>query len=99
MQRIYDRYREDGYSMIAINILPDQDGLVEKWKTEHGYTFPILIGANTETIIERYGLRATPLNILIDPHRNILYRSEGYKMGAEEKIEEEVRRALGLAPE
>lgn len=99
MQKIYDRYRADGFSLVVVNILPDQDSLVEKWKTENGYTFPTLIGADTETIIEAYGLRATPLNFLIDPHRNILYRSEGYSAGTEDKIEAEVRKALGLPPE
>lgn len=99
MQKIYDRYRADGFSLVAVNILPDQDGMVERWKTENGFTFPTLIGAETENIIEAYQLRATPLNFLIDPHRNILYRSEGYSSGTEDKIEAEVRKALGLAPE
>lgn len=80
--------------MVAINVYSDQDGMVPEWRDEHGFTFPILVGADSEKVFSDYRLTSTPLNVLLDPNGKIVKRWEGYRPGAEADIEAAVRKAL-----
>ena len=82
--------------MVAINIIPEQEDLIEDWVEQHGYTFPILLGDDTDRLMEKYAFMGTPLNLLLDAWGGIALRSEGYPPGAEVKIEIQVRKELGL---
>ena len=82
--------------MVAVNVIPDQDELVPQWRDNNGYTFPILVGAETNSLIEDYRLSSTPLNFILDAEGKILSRQEGYAPGSEGRIETQIREALGL---
>jgi thiol-disulfide isomerase/thioredoxin len=96
LQKYYDRYRDQGFAMVAVNVIPSQDPLVEQWLQNGGFTFPVLVGADTDTLIEDYNLRTTPLSFLLDTNGNILSRFEGYQVGSGYKMETRIRRSLGL---
>ncbi|UCF37227.1 MAG: hypothetical protein JSU96_20980 [Acidobacteriota bacterium] len=96
MQEILDIYGEHGLKMVAINILPEQDESVPAWKASKGFSFPVLVGAETDSIIEDYHLIATPLSFLLDGEGGIIHRWDGYYPGAEVEIEKSVREALRL---
>src|SRR6187431_3437605 len=40
VQKLYDTYREQGLSMVWINVVPDEQKLIADWRTKHGYTVP-----------------------------------------------------------
>ena len=94
MQDIYDRYSEKGMKMVAINVIPEQDAMVSSWAERGGYSFPILVGANTERIFEDYRMTAAPLNYLLDSKGMIIARFEGYTPGDEKEIEAVIQEAL-----
>ena len=81
--------------MVAINVIPEQDGMVPGWRDRYGFTFPILVGTDSDKVMIDYRLSATPLNFLLDGEGKILARFEGYSPGAEKKIEESILQALG----
>jgi peroxiredoxin len=95
-QGFYDKYRDQGLNVVAINVIPDQDGLVPSWRDNNGFTFPILIGAKTDALIENYRLTSTPLNFLLDEKGKVISRQEGYAPGSEARVESSIREALAL---
>lgn len=94
LQKIYEKYYDKGFSMVAINIIEAQKELVPKWRASHGYTFPVLVGLDLGAAQRDYGLEGTPLNYLINVKGEILFRDEGYSPGAEKELEERIRQVL-----
>ena len=88
--------KNEAYSFFLNGFNPEQDGLVPGWRDQNGFTFPILVGAKTDTLIEEYRLSSTPLNFLLDADGKIISRQEGYAPGAEARIEAQIRQSLGL---
>jgi peroxiredoxin len=95
-QRFYEKYQDRGLSVVGVNVIPDQDELVPHWRDNNGITFPILVGAETNTLIENYRLSATPLSFLLNAEGKIISRQDGYTPGSEARIEAHIREALGL---
>lgn len=95
-QQFYDKYRDQGLNVVAVNVIPEQDELVPGWMENGGYTFPVLVGAQTNTLIEDYRLSSTPLNFLLDGEGKVVSRQEGYAPGSEERMEAQIRQVLGL---
>ena len=81
--------------MVAINIVPEQDALVPNWFSRGGYTFDVLLGAETAAVARDYGLTAAPLNFLLDAEGKIVARYDGYEPGSEKQIEEKIKLLLG----
>ena len=96
MVKIYDKYKDQGLTMIWINVLPEEEKLIADWQAEHHYTVPVLFGASTRALTKAYKIRQTPEHFLINEKREILFRQSGYEAGEEKEVEENVRKALGL---
>ncbi len=96
MQKLYDQYSSQGMKMVAINVIPEQDDMVAPWQEKNGFTFPILVGSDSDSIMNDYRMTAAPLNFLLDSEGNILNRFEGYAPGGEKEIEKDIRQALKL---
>jgi thiol-disulfide isomerase/thioredoxin len=94
LQRLYDKYRDRGFTMVSINIMPEQDSQVPEWRAKHQYTFPVLIGAKLEALENTYDIRATPTNFLLDSKGKVLLKQTGYKPGDENTLEQKIREAL-----
>ena len=93
LQKVDNTYKERGLSVIWINVLPDENGMLGEFKAEHGLTAPIL--AATNSVQRDYRLTMTPTHYLIDAKRNVLWKHAGYKPGDEAMIEKKVQEALG----
>jgi len=96
IQQYYEKYADQGFRVVAVNIYPDQDEMLPAWRERLGLEFPILVGADLDRIIEDYRLESTPLNFLLDSEGKIIKRFDQYYPGAEKEIEEAVRQALGI---
>lgn len=80
--------------MVAINVIPQQDAMIPAWAKRGGYTFPILVGADTGQIASTYQIDGTPVTFLLDPHGKILQRIDGFAPGQEKEIEQRIQTAL-----
>jgi peroxiredoxin len=96
IQKIADTYRAQGLSVVYINILPEQDNLVRDWQNDHHYTFPVLVGASTQSVGKDYSVSATPTHYLLGPNGRVLATRSGFQPGDEKTLEEEVTAALGM---
>lgn len=94
VQKIYDSYKDRGLSMVWINVITNEEGLIANWQREHGYTVPVLLG--DRALAMSYNLRMTPTHYLLDPKGRVLSTHAGYKDGDEKALEKSVQKALGL---
>lgn len=85
MQRVYDRFREDGLEVVAVSVDKDPGlrqsdgairGMVSEFVEQLGLTFPIAVDPTGGT--ERlYGVEALPTTFLIDRSGRIRVREVG----------------------
>ncbi len=85
--------------MVAINVIPEQDSMVPEWAKQGGYTFPILVGADTSQIASTYQITGTPVTFLLDSEGKILKRIDGFTPGQEKRIEQQIQSALQVSTE
>jgi thiol-disulfide isomerase/thioredoxin len=93
VQKIYDRYKDQGLSMVWINVLPDEEKLIAPWRAQHGYTAPVLLG--DRSVANDYKLRMTPTHFLLDAKGAVLSTHAGYSAGDEKTLERDIQQALG----
>jgi thiol-disulfide isomerase/thioredoxin len=94
VQKVYDRYKGQGLSMVWINVLPDEEKLIAPWRDKHGYTVPVLLGSRS--VANDYKLRMTPTHFLLDPKGTVISSHAGYTAGDEQALDRDIQRALGL---
>ena len=98
VQKIYDKYKDKGLSVVWINVLPEQNKLIGPWMEKHNLTVPVLIGASMESLQSSYRLIATPTHYLLGEKGNVLLYQTGYKAGDEKTLEAKIAAALNIAP-
>jgi peroxiredoxin len=92
IQKLHDTYKASGLAVVWINVVPEQDRLLQSWRSEHGYTVPILLGG---TAAQRdYSLTMTPTHYLLDSTGRVLSRAGGFKHGDEKDLELRIKNAL-----
>ena len=98
IQKIYDKYKDRGLSVVWINVLPEENKLIAKWQEEHHFTVPVLIGASQESLQRDYRLIATPTSYLLGEKGEVLLYQSEYKSGDEKVLEAKIAEALNIAP-
>ena len=94
VQKLYDAYRDQGLSMVWINVVPDEQRLIPAWRAKHGYTVPVLLGGRSTP--NDYKVRMTPTHYLLDGRGDILSKQDGFNPGDETRLEQQIQKALGL---
>ena len=92
IQRLHDTYKDQGLSMVWINVLPEEERLIAAWRMKHGYTVPVLLGGRS--VQRDYSLTMTPTYYLLDSRANVLSRHAGYKPGDERDLARDIQQAL-----
>ncbi len=96
IQKLNDTYKDRGLSTVWINVLPQQERLLKKWRADNGYTVPILLG--DRSVQRDYDLAMTPTHYLFDAQGKVVTRQAGYQAGDERELERRIRETLGLLP-
>jgi cytochrome oxidase Cu insertion factor (SCO1/SenC/PrrC family) len=94
VQKIYDKYKDRGLSVVWVNILPEEEGLIAGWQMVKNLNVPVLIGASQESLQRDYHITTTPSTYLLDENGRVLYYEEGYKPGDEKVLEDKIAAAL-----
>jgi peroxiredoxin len=97
-QKIYDKYKDKGLSMVWINILPDEEELVAGWAIKRHLNVPVLVGASQDSLERDYHVTATPTNYLLGEKGEVILRQSGYKPGDEKSLEARIAQALNVNP-
>lgn len=91
MQKIYDEFKDKGFTIIALNGNDDKD-TINKYINENHFTFNIGMkqGNQPYNADTQYGVQAYPTNYLVGSDGKILFRSVGFD-------EDGIRAALAKA--
>ena len=64
MQTTYDKLRDKGFVVLAVNELED-DAKVREHITQHGHTFPVLMDRDNK-VANQFGVFGLPVSVFID---------------------------------
>jgi thiol-disulfide isomerase/thioredoxin len=73
LQRVLDKYKDRGFAILSLNVLPDERAFVMPYLTKNRYTFHAL-ETDTDWAEKTYGARGFPTNLLIDGDGRIVFR-------------------------
>ena len=96
VQKIYEKYKDRGLSVVWINILPEEERLIPGWQVAKKLTVPVLIGGSQAELQRDYHIESTPSTYLLNQSGDILYWKGGYAPGDEKTLEARIAAALGL---
>ena len=89
MQASYDKLRDKGFVVLAVNELEDTARVAEHIRT-HGHTFEVVMDHNNQ-VANMYGVVGLPASFLIDPQGIVRERISGSLL-TESHIEEMVKK-------
>lgn len=92
MQVCYDRLREKGFVVLAVNELEDEAKVREHIKA-YGHTFPVLLDHDNR-VANQYGVYGLPVSVFIDEHGVVQEYIKGGLL-TEQKIVDVVHRIKG----
>ena len=98
LQRLYERYRGDGVTFVAISQDDARD--TNKFNKQYGVTFPTLLDGPGYPISNAYGITTVPTIFLIEPDGTVKISCTGFSKGDLEQIAKELaeRRQVAAAP-
>lgn len=95
MQATYDRYREDGFVVLAVNELED-DEKVRQHIREYKHTFPVLMDRDNR-VANLYGVYGLPVSVFIDETGTVRSYIKGGLL-TEKTIQDELARIRAARP-
>jgi peroxiredoxin len=95
MQMTYDKLRETGFVVLAINELED-DAKVREHIKQYGHTFPVLMDRDNK-VANQFGVFGLPVSVFIDHEGRLQEYIKGGLL-TEQKIEETVARIQKQEP-
>jgi thiol-disulfide isomerase/thioredoxin len=95
IQKLYDRYKDQGLAVVWINILPEEDKKVAAWRTRTGSTIPVLTGASQASLQRDYKVKMTPTHYLLNAEGEPVFTLAGFHKGDEQKLDDQIRKILG----
>lgn len=73
LQRVLDKYRDRGFAILSLNVLPEEKDFVMPYLTKNRFTFRPL-ETTTEWAEKTYGARGFPTNLLVDGDGRIVFK-------------------------
>ena len=95
MQTAYDKLRDKGFVVLAVNELED-DAKVREHIKQYGHTFPVLMDRDNK-VANQFGVFGLPVSVFIDQAGRVQEYIKGGLL-TEQKIEETVARIQGQEP-
>ena len=95
MQTMYDKLRDKGFMVLAVNELED-DAKVREHIKQYGHTFPVLMDHDNK-VANQFGVFGLPVSVFIDQEGRVQEYIKGGLL-TEQKIEETVARIQKQEP-
>ena len=73
LQRVLDKYKDRGFAILSLNVLPEEKDFVMPYLTKNGFTFRPL-ETTTDWAEKTYGARGFPTNLLVDADGRIVFK-------------------------
>jgi peroxiredoxin len=99
LQVLYEAHKDKGLMILSISMdEPETQGDARPFVKQRGFTFPVLLDAESNVTNQLNPRRAAPFSLIIGRDQKIAWDHEGYVPGDEKKVEAAVLQALGLSP-
>lgn len=96
LEAIYEKYKDHGFTILGINQdSPRSVAKVKAFVSSHNLNFRIVTDPNQE-IFQQFNGQSIPLNVLYNKKGEVVYTHVGYLPGDEIKLEEEIKKVLGI---
>jgi peroxiredoxin len=95
MQVIYDKLRDKGFVVLAVNELED-DAKVREHIKQYGHTFPVLMDRDNK-VANQFGVFGLPVSVFIDQEGRVQEYVKGGLL-TEDKIYQTIQRIQGNKP-
>ena len=95
MQAIYDKLRNKGFVVLAVNELED-DAKVREHNKQYSHTFPVLMDHDNK-VANQFGVFGLPVSVFIDQEGRVQEYIKGGLL-TEEKISQTVQRIHEIKP-
>jgi peroxiredoxin len=95
MQTIYDKLRDKGFVVLAVNELED-DAKVREHIKQYGHTFPVLMDRDNK-VANQFGVFGLPVSVFIDEKGVVQEYIKGGLL-TEDKIYQTIQRIQGNKP-
>jgi peroxiredoxin len=97
LQRFYETYRDKGFTVLSINTDDARSSSqVKPLVKSKGLTFPVLLDKETAVVALYNPAKTLPYGVLVGKDGGIEQVFQGYTPGEEVRVEEAVRKALGI---
>jgi len=73
LQRVLDKYKGRGFTILSLNVLPEEKDFVMPYLTKNGFGFHAL-ETTTEWAEKNYNARGFPTNVLVDREGRMVFR-------------------------
>ena len=73
LQRVLDKYKDRGFEILSLNVLPEERAFVMPYLSKNRFTFRAL-ETTTEWAEKTYAARGFPTNLLLDADGRILFK-------------------------
>jgi thiol-disulfide isomerase/thioredoxin len=73
LQRVLDKYKDRGFEILSLNVLPDEKAFVMPYLTKNRFTFHAL-ETDTDWAEKTYAARGYPTNLLVDGAGRIMFK-------------------------
>jgi thiol-disulfide isomerase/thioredoxin len=98
LQRVLDKYRDRGFEILSLNVLPDEKAFVMPYLTKNRFTFHAL-ETDEKWAEATYGARGFPTNVLVDGDGRIMFRPGIIRSPREQRtFELQIEALLARAP-
>ncbi len=79
LQSVYDRLKQLGLEVIAVNGTGESRDEVKRWAQERGLTFPVALNKTPTDLVAMFGVRAYPTNVVFNREGKVIYKGEGFE--------------------
>jgi len=96
LQKIYEQKKVKGFTVLSISMdEPETQGDAVTYAKQRGFTFPVLIDAESQVTQTLNPKRAAPFSMLVSREGKVVWSHEGFVTGDEAEIARVIDEALG----
>ena len=92
MAQLYNEFKSDGFSILAVDI-KESPAVVKKYAEKENLRFPVLLDLDGR-VAKRYGVKFQPDHYLISKKGELIGRAPGAKNWASKEIRNLIRQLL-----
>jgi thiol-disulfide isomerase/thioredoxin len=92
MQKMYERYHEDGLEVVAVNVDKDHSAALQFLK-ETGVTFPVVYDS-TADLAKSYGLEVMPSSFVYGRDGHLSLQHHGFRADEADSVQTAIRRLI-----